>query len=53
MGTIANIYFLGAVVRIQVLVGSYNLLIDTFNHPHLELPSIGSTLWYLSQSKLV
>jgi putative spermidine/putrescine transport system ATP-binding protein len=41
-GTIANIYFLGAVVRIQVLVGSYNLLIDTFNHPHLELPSIGS-----------
>ncbi len=40
--TIQNIYFLGSIVRIQVLIGSKNFLMDTFNNPFLELPKIGS-----------
>jgi len=39
--TIENIAFLGAVVRITVKVGQYNLFMDTFNNPFLELPNIG------------
>jgi putative spermidine/putrescine transport system ATP-binding protein len=38
---IDNITFLGAVVRIQVLVGSNRFYMDTFNNPFLELPKIG------------
>ena len=40
--TIDNITFLGAVVRIQVLIGSNRFYMDTFNNPFLELPKIGS-----------
>jgi putative spermidine/putrescine transport system ATP-binding protein len=40
---IDNITFLGAVVRIQVLVGSNRFYMDTFNNPFLELPKIGAT----------
>ena len=39
--TIENITFLGAIVRITVKVGQYNLFMDTFNNPFLELPKIG------------
>jgi putative spermidine/putrescine transport system ATP-binding protein len=39
--TIQNIYFLGSIVRIQVLIDSKNFLMDTFNNPFLELPKIG------------
>jgi putative spermidine/putrescine transport system ATP-binding protein len=39
---IDNITFLGAVVRIQVLVGSNRFYMDTFNNPFLELPKIGA-----------
>jgi putative spermidine/putrescine transport system ATP-binding protein len=38
---IQNIYFLGSIVRIQVLIGTKNFLMDTFNNPFLELPKIG------------
>jgi len=38
---IDNITFLGAVVRIQVLVGSNRFYMDTFNNPFLELPKLG------------
>jgi putative spermidine/putrescine transport system ATP-binding protein len=38
---IDNITFLGAVVRIQLLVGSNRFYMDTFNNPFLELPKIG------------
>ncbi len=38
---IENITFLGAIVRIQVLIGSYKFSMDTFNNPFLELPKIG------------
>jgi putative spermidine/putrescine transport system ATP-binding protein len=41
-GQVENIYFLGAVVRIQFRVGQSFLLMDTFNHPHLQVPAIGS-----------
>jgi putative spermidine/putrescine transport system ATP-binding protein len=39
---IDNITFLGAVVRIQVLIGDNRFYMDTFNNPFLELPKIGS-----------
>jgi len=39
---IENITFLGAVVRIQVLIGNTKFNMDTFNNPFLELPKIGS-----------
>jgi putative spermidine/putrescine transport system ATP-binding protein len=38
---IENITFLGAIVRIQVLIGSAKFYMDTFNNPFLELPRIG------------
>jgi len=38
---IENITFLGAIVRIQVLIGSAKFYMDTFNNPFLELPKIG------------
>ena len=40
--TIENITFLGAVVRVQVTIGSQKFYMDTFNNPFLELPKIGS-----------
>ena len=39
--TIENITFLGSIVRVTVKVGQYNLFMDTFNNPFLELPKIG------------
>ena len=38
---IENIMFLGAVVRIRVLIGNTKFNMDTFNNPFLELPKIG------------
>lgn len=38
---IENITFLGAVVRIQVLIGQTRFNMDTFNNPFLELPKVG------------
>lgn len=38
---IENITFLGAIVRIQVLIGKTKFSMDTFNNPFLELPKIG------------
>lgn len=38
---IENITFLGAVVRIQILIGNTRFNMDTFNNPFLELPKIG------------
>ena len=39
--TVENITFLGSIVRVQVLIGSHKLNMDTFNNPFLELPKIG------------
>lgn len=41
-GTIESVNFLGSVVRVKVQVGSYRLLVDTFNHPHLQVPDPGT-----------
>ncbi len=38
---IENITFLGAIVRVQVLIGDAKFHMDTFNNPFLELPRIG------------
>lgn len=40
-GQVADIMFLGAVVRMRLQVGAHTLAFDTFNHPHLALPQIG------------
>lgn len=40
---IENITFLGAVVRVHILIANNKFTMDTFNYPSLELPKIGST----------
>ncbi|MCI0550700.1 MAG: ABC transporter ATP-binding protein [Anaerolineae bacterium] len=40
--TVESITFLGAVVRIQIKIGTTNFNMDTFNNPFLELPAIGA-----------
>jgi putative spermidine/putrescine transport system ATP-binding protein len=40
-GNIANITFLGSIVRIQVKLGNLLLSMDQFNNPHLKLPELG------------
>jgi putative spermidine/putrescine transport system ATP-binding protein len=39
-GTVENITFLGAIVRIQVSIDKLIFNIDTFNNPHIDLPAI-------------
>src|SRR5271157_6077212 len=41
-GTLANIIFLGSIVRLVINTGRSELLMDTFNNPHLALPALGS-----------
>jgi putative spermidine/putrescine transport system ATP-binding protein len=41
-GTLVNVIFLGSIVRLVVSTGSSELLMDTFNNPHLALPPLGS-----------
>jgi putative spermidine/putrescine transport system ATP-binding protein len=41
-GTVENISFLGAIVRLQIRVGTTLLLLDEFNNPHLSLPVLGA-----------
>jgi putative spermidine/putrescine transport system ATP-binding protein len=41
-GTLANIIFLGSIVRLVIRVGSHELFLDRFNAPHLALPAVGS-----------
>ncbi len=37
-GIVENYFFLGSVVRMKIRVGEKNILLDIFNHPHLEVP---------------
>ncbi len=39
--TVDNIIFLGSIVRFSLLFGEKILHMDSFNNPHLEVPSIG------------
>jgi putative spermidine/putrescine transport system ATP-binding protein len=41
-GMLANVIFLGSIVRLVVRTGDNELFLDTFNNPHLALPSIGT-----------
>jgi putative spermidine/putrescine transport system ATP-binding protein len=41
-GEIANISFLGSIVRMDIRVGDMVLALDEFNNPHLSLPALGS-----------
>ena len=41
-GTLSNVIFLGSIVRLVISTGQSELLMDTFNNPHLALPAIGS-----------
>jgi putative spermidine/putrescine transport system ATP-binding protein len=43
-GTLSNVVFLGSIVRLVVSTGSNELLMDTFNNPHLALPPLGSVV---------
>jgi putative spermidine/putrescine transport system ATP-binding protein len=44
IGTVEMVSFLGAVVRIKVKIAGFQLLVDTFNHPHLQVPPVGSSV---------
>lgn len=39
--TLAGVIFLGAIVRLVVRTGDSEILVDTFNNPHLTLPAHG------------
>jgi putative spermidine/putrescine transport system ATP-binding protein len=41
-GTLENVVFLGSIVRLVINTGRSELLMDTFNNPHLALPALGS-----------
>jgi putative spermidine/putrescine transport system ATP-binding protein len=41
-GTLSNVIFLGSIVRMVITVGTAELLMDTFNNPHLALPELGA-----------
>jgi putative spermidine/putrescine transport system ATP-binding protein len=41
-GTLANVIFLGSIVRLVLRTGDNELFLDTFNNPHLALPAIGA-----------
>jgi len=43
-GTIEDITFLGAIVRVRLDVGASKLFFDTFNNPHLALPQPGQAV---------
>ena len=43
-GTLANIVFLGSIVRLVIAVGGREIFLDRFNAPHLALPAVGSAV---------
>ena len=43
-GILSNVIFLGSIVRLVVSTGKSELLIDTFNNPHLTLPAPGEAV---------
>jgi putative spermidine/putrescine transport system ATP-binding protein len=44
VGTLANIVFLGSIVRLVIEIGHQELFLDRFNAPHLTLPLVGSKI---------
>jgi len=43
-GRIAEVHFLGSVIRIRVNVGDHVVSLDTFNRPDAPPPAVGSTV---------
>jgi putative spermidine/putrescine transport system ATP-binding protein len=43
-GTLANVVFLGSIVRLVLRTATNELFLDTFNNPHLALPALGATV---------
>lgn len=43
-GTVEDVMFLGAVVRIRLALAENKIFFDTFNNPHLEMPRQGQPL---------
>ncbi len=43
-GTVEDVMFLGAVVRVRLSLSENTLFFDTFNNPHLEMPRLGQSL---------
>jgi len=43
-GTLANIVFLGSIVRLTIRIGTKELAVDRFNAPHLTLPEVGAAV---------
>ena len=43
-GTVENVVFLGAVVRVHVRVGPSLVLMDEFNNPNLSVPAVGAPI---------
>ena len=44
VGTLSSVIFLGSIVRLVVRIGDRELLVDTFNAPHLRLPDVGAAV---------
>lgn len=43
-GTVEDVMFLGAVVRIRLSITKNKIFFDTFNNPHLETPRLGQSV---------
>jgi putative spermidine/putrescine transport system ATP-binding protein len=43
-GTLANVIFLGSIVRLVVGLADREIVLDTFNTPRLELPPLGASV---------
>jgi putative spermidine/putrescine transport system ATP-binding protein len=43
-GTVEDVMFLGAVVRVRLALAENKIFFDTFNNPHLEMPRQGQPL---------
>jgi putative spermidine/putrescine transport system ATP-binding protein len=43
-GRIAEVHFLGSVIRIRVMVGEQSLSLDTFNQPDRPPPAVGASV---------
>ncbi len=54
-GTVANVVFLGSIVRIFLRIEEANVFLDTFNNPHITLPALGDSLsvWFPREACLV
>lgn len=43
-GTLANVVFLGSIVRLTIQIGTKEITVDRFNTPYLTLPGVGAAV---------